>query len=183
MSHDPRPARIRVAAVSLAMLGVAVWGASGAAASPRAVPPCSGSDLAARVTGSGAGMSQPAVYVTVTNTGSASCFVKGYPSITGAWTRKGKQSVSVTKGDVMNAPETKPTRIVLAPSGKAWFAIGAATAYDPPVVTFRRMSFSTSAGSGTTMVRSLGLQASAPSGEPFPIGVTAFAAGRSPGPE
>ena len=163
-----------LASAALAVCAVAAWG-PGAMAAERSVDACSGSDLRAKVTGSAAGMSQPAVYVTVTNTSDASCFVKGYPTIAGAWTDTGRQQVAVTNGAVMNAPQSKPKRIVLAPGGHAWFAIGAATAYDPPVVTFTRMSISMEGG--ITMVRKLALQATAPAGGPFPIGVTAYAPG------
>ena len=160
------------AAVCLAAVALSV-------PSAQAATPCAGAGLSAKVTGGAAGMSQPASYVTVTNTTSQPCSVHGYPTINGAWTKKGKQQITVSNGSVMNAPATKPKTIVLAPNGKAWFAIGAATAYDPPVVTFRRMSFTTGSG-GNAVVRKLGLLASAPSGKPFPIGVTAFAKGVSP---
>ncbi|MDO8310286.1 MAG: DUF4232 domain-containing protein [Actinomycetota bacterium] len=175
MMNHRKAWRVGSATVALALCAAAAWG-PGATAAERSVAACSGTDLKAKVTGSAAGMSQPAAYVTVTNVGAASCFVKGYPTIAGAWTKKGKQQIAVTNGAVMNAPESKPKRIVLAPGGHAWFAVGAATAYDPPVVTFTRLSISM-AGGGITMVRNLGLQASAPSGQPFPLGVTAYAAG------
>lgn len=175
MTNHRKAWRVGTASVALALGAVAGWG-PGATAEERSVAACSGGDLTAKVTGSAAGMSQPAAYVTVTNAGAASCFVKGYPTIAGAWTKKGKQQVAVTNGAVANAPESKPRRIVLAPGGHAWFAVGAATAYDPPIVTFTRLSVSLPGG-GTTAVRNLGLQATAPSGKPFPLGVTAYAAG------
>ncbi|MDP1877777.1 MAG: DUF4232 domain-containing protein [Actinomycetota bacterium] len=174
MTNHRKTWRVGSATMAVALCAVAAWG-TGASAAERSVAACSGADLSAKVTGSAAGMSQPAAYVTVTNVGDASCFVKGYPTIAGAWTKKGRQQIAVTNGAVMNAPESKPKRIVLAPGGNAWFAVGAATAYDPPIVTFTRLSISMEGG--VTVVRKLGLQASAPSGQPFPLGVTAYAAG------
>jgi copper(I)-binding protein len=167
----------RAGSVSLVLAVCAVAGvASGAEASARSLPACSAAGLSARATGAGAGMSQPAVYVTVTNTSSTTCTLFGYPTITRAVTKNGRQSITVSKGGVMNAPQAKPKRIVLAANGHAWFAIGAATAYDPPVVTFTRIRFATASGGPTATAR-ISLQASAPSGKPFPLGVTPFMAG------
>jgi hypothetical protein len=145
-------------------------------AAVRSAPPCSATDLSAKVTGSGAGMSQPAVYITVTNTSDGACTVKGYPTITGAWTKIGQQDVTVTNGAVMNAPAAKPKTIRLSPGGRAWFALGAGTAYESPIVTFSRVTFSTVPGSSVG-VGNLRLQANAPTGQPYPLGVTAFAPG------
>lgn len=124
-------------------------------------------------------MSQPSSIITLTNTSGSPCVLNGYPTITGAWTKKGSKPISVSRGNVQNAPQVKPKRIVVAPGGHAWFAIGAATAYDPPIVTFTRMAIATQAGTsvaGSLTVR-LQLQASAPTGQPFPIGVTPYAPG------
>jgi hypothetical protein len=171
------PRLLRTASASLVLALCAATGlASTAAAAPRSLPACSAADLSAKATGSGAGMSQPAVYITVTNTSSRTCTLNGYPTITRAATKKGKQAITVTKGGVMNAPQAKSKRIVLAPSGHAWFALGAATAYDPPVVTFVRVRFATAPGGPTALSR-ISLQATAPSGKPFPLGVTPFMAG------
>ena len=175
MNTARRAWRVGAASAALALcLGVA-WNTS-ASAAPRSVPKCSASDLSAKQTGSGAGMSQPSAYITVTNTSGSKCSLKGYPTITAASTKKGSQSITVSKGNVMNAPSTKPKRIVLSPGGKAWFAIGAATAYDPPVVTFTSIRFATAPGGDTASSR-LSLQATAPTGKPFPLGVSAFAPG------
>jgi hypothetical protein len=157
---------------ALALVAAAVLSPTASAGDAAA---CSGRDLSARVTGNAAGVSQPAAYITVTNTSARTCTVRGYPTITRARTKKGRQPITVTNGAVMNAPQNKPRTIAIAPGGHAWFAVGAATAYDPPVVTFVRLTFSPS-GNGTRTVR-LRLPASAPTGKPFPLGVTAFAPG------
>ncbi|MDO8733209.1 MAG: DUF4232 domain-containing protein [Actinomycetota bacterium] len=143
---------------------------------------CNSADLSGKATGSGAGMSQPYVVITVTNIGKASCALKGYPVLTGAWTAKGKVAISAKNGDLFNMPSAKVKRFVLAPKAKAWFANGSATAYDPPLVTINRIAFATSAGTSvadSSMIRS-GLMATAPAGKPYPLGVTAFAAGKGP---
>ena len=166
----------RAAAVTSVLLAAtAVWSPVAGAAVP-GLPACSADDLSARVTGTGEGMSQPAAYVTVTNRSGASCTVKGYPTITMARTKKARQAITVTKDAVQNAPKPKPRRIVLAPGGRAWFAVGTATAYDPPVVTLTRIAFTTNRGSGRATVK-VSLPATAPTGEPIPMGVTAFAPG------
>ena len=175
MRIRPRLWRAGSAAIVLAVGAACALGAT-ASAAPRSLPSCSAANLSAKVTGEGAGMSQPAVYITVTNTSGKSCTLNGYPTITRAVTQKGKQPITVSKGGVMNAPQSQPKRIVLAPRGHAWFAVGAATAYDPPIVTLTRIAFATSSGGPVTTARVV-LEASAPSGKPFPLGVTPFMAG------
>ena len=164
------------AACSLLAAGLLAGGGSTAEAATLALPVCSASGLSAKATGAGAGMSQPAVYITVTNTSGRPCTLDGYPAITRASTTQGRQSITVRKGGVMNAPQSQPKRIVLAPRGHAWFAVGAATAYDPPIVTLTRIAFATSSGGPVTTARVV-LEASTPSGKPFPLGVTPFMAG------
>lgn len=168
---------IRPVAASM-MLVLATLGTVGPATAALAgdLPACTAADLSARATGEGAGVSQPAVYITVTNTSASSCAVYGYPVISRAATKRGAQPISVTNGAVMNAPQARPKRIVLSPGGNAWFAVGAATAYDTPPVTFTRIRFATSSGGPTRGVR-ISLQASRPTGQPYPIGVTAFMRG------
>jgi len=159
-----------------AMCAGLVWGPSAHAGDTRSTT-CTASHLSAKQTGSGAGMSQPYSVITITNTGSSTCSLNGYPTITGAWTRSGRKSIHVTPGSLGNMSDPGPAHVSLAPGGKAWFAIGAATAYDPPLVTFRRVAFA--AGGGTVKAR-MSLQATAPKGKAFPLGVTAFAAGSGP---
>ena len=174
-----RNGRIRgTFAVTVVAAGLLVASANASSATPSAstLPRCSADDLSAKVTGTGEGMSQPSAFITVTNTGAKSCTVRGYPTITAARTKNGRQAITVTKGAVNNAPDTKVTRIVLGPRGRAWFAIGTATADDPPAVTFIRIVFTTKAGGGRAAVR-VSLPATAPTGKPFPIGITAFAPG------
>jgi hypothetical protein len=61
----------------------------------------------------------------------------------------------------------------------AWFAMGTATAYDPPVRNLTQVAVAVTAG--TSVSQSLKVtvnqQASAPKGGPIPVTVTAWAAG------
>jgi len=126
-------------------------------------------------------MSQPSSTITLTNTSGSRCKLKGYPTITAAATKKGPQEISVGRGNLMNAPQTKPKKIILAPGGKAFFSIGSATAFDPPIVEFTSITFSTTPGGKTATVK-VQLWSTAPTGEPFGIGVTAYGSGAGPTP-
>ena len=175
MTNTPRRWLAGSATLLLALAAVAAIGPS-ADASTRSIPACGTGSLTAKVTGGGAGMSQPAVYITVTNVSGKACTVAGYPRITNVRTKQGPVQVTVSNGDVMNAPQAKPKTIVIAPNGHAWFALGAATAYDPPLRTLTRVAFSTSPG-GAHAATSISLQATGPKGKPIPLGVTAWMAG------
>ena len=170
------------AAVAVVAAGVA---AAGPAASAAAAPECGASGLSAKVTGTAAGMSQPVTFVTVTNTGSQACYVKGYPNIDKVKSKARKVSFTVTKGGVQNAPQVKVSKVVLQPGGKAWFAIGTATAYDPPIVNLTKVVFSIDgeATPSTVLKVKIAQQATAPSGKPVPINVTPFAKGIGTGAE
>ncbi len=124
-------------------------------------------------------MSQPASTITLTNTSGSTCKLNGYPTITSASTKKGPQEISVGRGNLMNAPQTKPKKIVLAPGGKAFFSIGSATAFDPPIVEFTSIAFATAPGGKAKTVK-VQLWSTAPTGKPFGIGVTAYGAGADP---
>lgn len=177
-SHRAR----RTSIVAVAVLAASAW-AVGTATSAAAASACETSDLSAKVTGTAAGMSQPSTFITVTNTSGSSCTVKGYPTITRMKTKNGKQKITVTNGAVMNAPKVKVKKLTLAPGGKAWFAIGTATAYDPPLVTFTKVAFALDAGTSVSdsLKVTTSQQATAPSGKPFPVGVTAFGKGTGTG--
>ena len=169
-------ARTTIAAAAVA--AVAAFGL--VLASPAsAAATCATSDLSAKVTGTAAGVSQPSTFITVTNTSGYACSVKGYPTITRMKTKNGAKQITVTNGAVNNAPQVPVKKINLKPGGKAWFAIGTATAYDPPLVTFKKMWFALEPGasvSGSLKVK-ITQPATAPSGKPFPVGVTAFGKG------
>ncbi len=176
-------ARLGIVGASAGLLTLGLIAGSPAAfAGDSSVATCSARDLSARQSGSGAGMSQPYVQITLTNTSGVACALDGYPKITGAWTRTGRKAVKVSNRNLQNIAGPAPHRFIVPAGGHAWFAIGTATAYDPPLVTFRRFAFATTAGSSLLQRRTVAvqLQATAPSGKPFPVGVTAFAPGSHP---
>ena len=127
-------------------------------------------------------MSQPYSVITITNTGSQSCSLKGYPVLTGAWSAMGKVSISTQNGSLYNLPSAKVTSVVLAPKAKAWYALGTATAYPSALVTITRLTFAAQKGSTVAQSSILRekIQATGPIGKPIPIGVTAFAPGKGP---
>ena len=181
MGSGGRTWAVGTASILGAMCLVTVLGSS-AQAGDSTVSTCSSSVLSAKQTGSGAGMSQPYSQITVTNTSSTACALGGYPSITRMWTKSGRKAITVKRGSLGNMTDPGASRFVLGPGGHAWFAIGAATAYDPPLVTFTRVAFSTSSGAtvAASVISTMQLPATAPTGKPFPIGVTAFAPGSNP---
>ena len=167
-----------VAKWALAMgcvLGVSGLGAASASATD--VPSCAAGDLSAVEGASGAGMSQPFTTIVLTNRSGAPCVVTGYPKIVAMATKDGNQVIAVTRGRIGNISGGGPKRITLAPGSRAWFALGAATAYDPPLVTFTRVAFRVNGGVKRVTIS---LDATAPDGKPFPIGVTALNAGTPP---
>jgi hypothetical protein len=175
----PLTTRSRAAALAagLACAASALLAIGPATAAPMAAPACTADDLSARQTGSAAGMSQPAALITVTNTGEATCTLKGYPTVTGAWSRTGRLSIDAERGMLMNAPPATPRTIRLDPGDQAWFGVGTATAYDPPIRTIVRLAFSPAPGAGTLSVRVV-LQATALTGQPIPVTVAPYAPGR-----
>lgn len=172
-----KPVALHLTAVTALAVAVGIGAAPMAAAAT--APRCVIGSLSAKVTGTAEGMSQPSSFITVTNTGSRTCTLRGYPTITRAWTKKGKVAIAVTNGSVQNAPQTRVRTITLRPGQHAWFALGTATAYDPPVVTVTKVAIATTRGASVAdSIRvPVTQQASAPSGQPIPVGVTAFAKG------
>jgi hypothetical protein len=167
--------RVAITSVAVAFCAGAVMAPS-AVAQTRSIPKCMASDLSAKETAENAGMSQPASLITLTNISGRTCSLKGYATITEARTKKGPQEFTAGPGLLENAPNPKPKRVVLKDGDKAFFGVGTATAYDPPFVNFTRLTFSLVKG-GDTLTVKVGLPATAPKGQPFPLGVSAFARG------
>jgi hypothetical protein len=158
---------------------------TGAPSRPAAA--CTGSQLSGRVFRGGSEASQPFDEIVLTNGGPGSCRLSGYPALT-AWGSAGQGPSSqldtvLTKSSTYEIPDPGPTTVVIAPSRSAWFAIGTATAYDPPLVSIDRVLIDVGSGtsgkSGQVSV-ALGMFATAPLGKPIPITVTAFAPGLPP---
>ena len=160
----------------VALAGALNW-ATGGVAEAAGAPACTARALTSTAGPSGSGMSQPYVTVILTNSSARECTLRGYPDITAMSTKKGSKSIDVKRGNFANISSGVAGRFTLAPGARAWFAVGAATAYDPPLVTFTTITY---AIGGASRSAAVALQATAPKGSPFPIGVTAFAAGIPP---
>lgn len=153
---------------------------------------CTAADLSARQTRSGSEMSQPFSTVTLTNTSAGPCALNGYPTITTAAgtsdTAPGGSPgpvravpITVHDGGIYEVPDPGPSQVTLASGGTAWFAIGTLTALDPPIVRLTQVSLSLP-GPGTPLsgvTIPVTLDATARTGHPIGITVTAFAAGTS----
>ena len=147
------------------------------AATPR---PCRAADLSAGRIADGAGMSHPFVVIGLVNRGRSSCTLHGYPNIAAMRVMSGERiPLLITNGDLMNVAGPRPRSFALVPGAHAWFAVGAATAYDPPLVTITRIAVRFGATPSLLSIPIV-LPASAPQGESFPVGVTAYAAGDPP---
>ena len=152
--------------------GAVTW-----AATPK---PCNASDLSARQVGSGAGMSHPFVSIGLQNDGTVPCTLDGYPRLGAVRVHGGTRiRVDISRDNLMNIAGPRPRSITLAPGDHAWFAVGAVTAYDPPIVTIASVAVRLGS-SARAMVIPIALSASAPHGKPFPIGITAYAKGDPP---
>jgi hypothetical protein len=161
--------------------------ASGASSSPLA--DCTGAQLSGKVSRTGSQSSQPFVEIVLTNGGPGSCQLSGYPQMT-AWSSAGQGPSAqletvLTQGSTFEIPDPGPTKVVIAPGGSAWFAVGAGTAYGGPIVSIDRVviEVGSAAGGKTGHVNvTLGMGANGPQGKSIPITVTAFAPGVPPTP-
>ena len=141
---------------------------------------CSGSDLRARETGGGAVASQPLSFVTVTNTSHRACTLHGHPAITAAWAHLHRLRTSVHPGSLYEVPDPGATLFSIGPGQQAWFALGTGTAFDSTVIAITRVRFAPASAfvrcqHGLSVAVSLPVNAR--TGQPYGIGVTAFAPG------
>lgn len=101
--------------------------------------------LGLRVAARTGGMSHEVVVFAVTNKSSFRCSIGGYPGVAfrgGTYTKLASGRLRVKKvhavradvhdGYVWNCPDGGQHRLVLAPGGSAYFAVGTATAYGGP---------------------------------------------------
>jgi hypothetical protein len=197
-----RGVRVTVAAVLTALaIAVPVTGyamfpsRSGDAPSPTADPSsstssptvtqaklCTGTRLSAEVTGQGSMASQPWAVIALTNTSGSPCELNGYPRLAATGypgngpAAIGPLNIDVRNGSIMERTDPGPGRITLAPHATASFAIGTGTAYDT-LYTVAQVRVMVS-GDQTGVLVTVNMSASAPTGAPIPIGVTALVAGR-----
>lgn len=170
--------RLAAGMAALVTVGVGLAAAPAAAGDGSSVGACRASDLRAKQTDAGAGMSQPWIVITLTNRSGHACRLHGYPAVTRMATSSGSKPLKITNGVGANMPGRGPSSFIVAPGQHAWFAVGTATAYDPPVLTFVSLSFRPTA-SGTKTV-TIHTQATGPTGKPIPVYVSAYAPGTLP---
>lgn len=160
---------------------------SGAQSSP--VAACTAAQLSGRVSRAGSQSSAPFAEIVLTNGGPGPCQLSGYPQMT-AWGRAGQGPSAqletvLTQGSTFEIPDPGPTRVVIAPAGSVWFAVGAGTAYGGPILSIDRVVIdvgSAEGGKGGHVNVNLGMGANGPPGKAIPITVTAFAPGVPPKP-
>jgi hypothetical protein len=131
----------------------------------------------------GSVMSQPFADVAVTNRGTTSCLLKGYPRIE-AWGHAGTQDASHSKRlgirvrhGIYERTDPGPRRVVLHPDDSAFFSVGTGTAYQGglhPIVIERLAVTLPDAQTPTTLA--VDLVATRPVGRSIPVGITALSA-------
>lgn len=160
---------------------------SGAPSSP--VAACTGAQMSGKVFRSGSQSSQPFEEIVLKNGGPGPCQLSGYPQMR-AWGSTGQGPSAqldtvLTHGSTFEIPDPGPTKVVIAPGGSAWFAVGAGTAYGGPIVSIDRVVIdvgSAAGGKGGHVNVTLGMGVNGPPGKAIPITVTAFAPGAPPKP-
>lgn len=145
---------------------------------------CIAANLAARVATFGSEMSQPFLVISLTNQGTASCHLRGYPvvSMVGKGEHEGGFShdlrITVHHGSIYERSDPSPGRVELTPRHTASFALGTATAWDGRIFDITQLAI-TPPGTHTPLHLKVTLMASAPTGEPIPVGVTALHSGEA----
>jgi hypothetical protein len=169
-----------VLAATSACAGAAVTTSSG---TPLRATTCRSGDLAVRVAGSGAEMSQPFLVIVLVNRASTPCRLRGYPTLR-AWGHRAARPVTplplvVRHGSIYQRQDPGPHRLELKTHEAASFSLGTATAYDggkdPYLIT--RLAVTAPGAAAPARLR-VDLPATAPAGAAIPVGVTAVEAGR-----
>ena len=149
--------------------------------SPELSPPmCDAGRTRIAVALTGSTMSQPFADISVTNTGTASCELRGYPQIE-AWGHEGLQDTarSVRLGilihhGIYERADQGPRRVIVQPHQAAFFSVGTGAAYQGgahPIVITRLVV--TLPGTQSPRTLPLDLIASRPVGQGIPVGITA----------
>lgn len=143
---------------------------------------CQADQVRIAVTLTGSTMSQPFSDIAVTNTGAASCVVRGYPRIQ-VWGHRGWQDsqaptqhlgILVHHG-LYERVDQGPHRVVVRPHHDAFFSIGTGTAYQGGlhIMTLTRLAV-TPPGTHLSKTVSVSLLATRPPGQKIPVGITAI---------
>jgi hypothetical protein len=146
-------------------------------------PACAASQLVSHPGPSGSVANQPFEIIDVVNRSGTACSVTGYPKLIDVRGARpphpaGSVAVSIRNGANFEVDDPGPGTVVLAAGGVASFAIGTGTAYESPIDTLT--SARLVIGTGSISV-TLTIQANGPPGRPFPMTVTAYAAGGNAG--
>lgn len=149
--------------------------------SPELSPPTCHADrtrIAVALTGST--MSQPFADISVTNTGAASCVLRGYPQIE-AWGHEGLQDTArsvrldiLIHHGIYERADQGPRRVIVQPQRAAFFSVGTGAGYQGgahPIVISRLVV--TLPGTHSPRTLSLNLIATRPVGRSIPVGITA----------
>lgn len=156
---------------------------SSSPAGPDAPGPCR-SGLTATVRQHGSMSSRPYAVIALTNTSGTSCRLSGYPALAATGHpvdgSAGDQplELTVTDGPISEVADPGPHQVDLAPGAAATFAVGTATAYQGGAHLYQITQLHITVPDASAPVPlALTLDATAPAGQPFPVSVTALAAG------
>lgn len=143
---------------------------------------CQVRQLRARVATSGSEASQPFATIALTNRGSRSCTLRGYPGLAAfghAESETADKRLAIrTTHIIYERVDRGPRLVVVRPAEAASFSVGTATAYDGGVhlVTITALHIIVP-GTAAPITLQMDMLASGPEGRPIPVGVTAFQAG------
>lgn len=129
----------------------------------------------------GSVMSQPFADIVVTNRGTTSCVLDGYPGIE-AWGHAGSKDAPrshqlriLVRHLVYERTDHGPRHVILQPAGAAFFSVGTGTAYQGGLhpISIRRLVV-TLPGTHTPKMLAIDLLATRPVAQRIPVGVTAL---------
>jgi hypothetical protein len=129
----------------------------------------------------GSAMSQPFADIAVTNRGSTSCSLEGYPHIE-AWGHPGTPGATISqrlnirvRHGIYERTDPGPRRVILHPHDVAFFSVGTGTAYQGGLHPFviERLAVTLPDARAPQMV-SVDLVATRPVGRRIPVGITAL---------
>ena len=153
------------------------------AAPDTSVPPCRADRTRLAVVLTGSTMSQPFADIAITNTGLASCGLRGYPQIQ-AWGHEGvtetirsrRLGILVHHG-IYERADRGARRLIVQPGRAAFFSVGTGAAYQGglhPIIINRLCV--TLPGTRSAQSLSVKLLATRPPGRRVPVGITAVRA-------
>jgi hypothetical protein len=156
-----------------------------ATTSAATVGPCRAAQLIGKQTDGGSQASQPWRIIALTNVSASTCYLSGYPDLSARGHAEADTSgtttslsIAIRLGIVYGNTDPGPVRIDLAPHSAASFAVGTGMAYQggahPIDITELRIALPDNGGSVRVAVA---LPATAPAGQPIPVGVTGLVAG------